>query len=195
MISKVSIFKTKRLFLDYFKKNDYIKNDKVGFRMYNPNQDAIHQNFTIEDWDMVFYDVDELLLKDWAASYNIDRMLLMAVDMKSGMSFGFICIQELHNKPFSVCFHGGVWNHGIKEQLLGFEAADLILRFLVDNRMDVFVTCYRWNTKANRFLNSLGFVDYCYDERLCYKKLDVERLNSNILCKRNSSKSMAYVGN
>ena len=188
MISKVSVFKMKRLFLDYFKKNDFIKNDKVGFRLFNPGRDSIRQNFAKEDWDKIFVDVDEQLLKDWAASYNIDRMLLMAVDMKSGKSFGFICIQESHNKPDFVCFHGGVWNHGIKNQFLGYEAADLILRFLVGKRMDVFVTCYRWNTNANRFLNSLGFVDYCRDERLCYKKLEEERLNSNLMCKRNGMK-------
>ena len=189
MISIVSVFKMKRLFLDYFKKNEFIKNDKVGFRRFDPNQDSIRQNFTKEDWEMIFYDVEEQILKDWAASYNIDRMLLMAVDMKSGKSFGFICIQESHNKPLFVCFHGGVWNHGIKDQLLGYEATDLILRFLVDNHMDVFVTCYKWNTKANRFLNSLGFVDYYRDEKLYYKKLKEECLNTNIMCKRNGLKS------
>ncbi len=188
MISKVSVFKMKRLFLGHFKNNDFIKNDKVGFRLFNPNRDSIRQNFTKEDWNKIFMDVDELLLKDWAASYNIDRMLLMAVDMKAGKSFGFICVQESHNKPGVVCFHGGVWSHSIKDQLLGYEAADLILRFLVGKRMDVFVTCYRWNTNANRFLNSLGFVDYCRDERLCYKKLEEERLNSNLMCKRNGMK-------
>lgn len=180
-------FRMKRVFMDYFKKNDFIENDKVGFRLYHPTKDMICSNFTKEDWIMIFVDVDEHLLTEWA-DYYIDRVVLMAVDMHTGKSFGFICIQESHEKPLYVWFHGGVWNHNMKGQLLGFEAADLILHFLVDNHMTVFVTCYKWNNKANRFLNSLGFVDYCYDERLAYKKLTKEHLDSNILRKRISNR-------
>lgn len=45
-----------------------------------------------------------------------------------------------------------------------------------------------WAAKAKRFLNSLGFVDYCQDERLAYKKLTKEHLDSNILRKRTSNR-------
>ena len=184
MITKVSLFKMKEVFLDYFKKNDFIKNDRVGFRVFDPQKDCIRVNFKREDWDMIFVGVDDGLLREWAASYNVDRMVLVAVDMNSGKSFGFVCVQESHNKPLCVCFHGGVWACGIKGQLLGYEAAVLIVRFLVGKHMDVFVTCYKINRKANRFLDSLGFVDYCRDERLCYKKIEVASLDSNIMCTR-----------
>lgn len=173
----------KKVFEEHFKKNMFFGNHKVQYRLYN-SDDNITSKFSTEDWNMIFTDVDEQILKKWL-SYK-DRVLLIAMEKTTGVEFGFICIEESPLKPFDVFFHGGVWIHNMKTQLLSYEGTDLILHFLVYNHMNVYVTCYKWNKKADRFQKSLGFVEYYQDEKLSYKELVLERLNSNVISKRRS---------
>ena len=176
------VFKMKNIFLNYFTQNYYIEDDKVQFRLINPDKDDICSKFSIDDWNMIFSDVDEQTIKEW--DDYIDRILLVAIDKTTNKDFGFICIQESHITPLDVSFHGGVWNHNLKHNILAFEAANLILHFLVHNGMNVFVTCYKSNEKADRFQKGLGFIEYYCDEKLSYKRLSKEKLNTNIIYKK-----------
>ena len=67
------VFKMKNIFLNYFTQNYYIEDDKVQFRLLNPDKDDICSKFSIDDWNMIFSDVDEQTIKEW--DDYIDRIL------------------------------------------------------------------------------------------------------------------------
>ena len=176
-------FQIKEIFKDYFEHNPYIENERIALRPYNPDSDIIYSNFSSVDWNMIFSDIDEDDFKDMGKFY-IDRVVLVAIDKKDGYSFGFVCIQESHEVPMEVYFHGGTWGHDIKNILLEYLATDCLLQFLLDNDFSIRATCFITNKKADRFQNSLGFIEYKRDGNLSYKYLNIPAFKSNIVKQR-----------
>ena len=175
-------FKVKDIFVDYFQNHTFIESERVILRLYNSDIDVICSNFSKEDWSQIFIDVDEDTFNSW--DHYIDRVVLTAFDKKSGKAFGFMCVQESHDAPMRVYFHGGVWKHDMKNILLEYEGTDRMLHFMSENGMEVHATCLLTNTKAHRFQISLGFEEYRKDAKLSYKILKTDKLNTNIIARR-----------
>lgn len=176
-------FLIKKIFNEYFVHHSYIENDRIMLRLYNPDEDEIYSKYSPEDWNMIFYNVDEKSFKEMGRQF-IDRVILVAIDKNDDNPFGFICIQESHDIPMEVCFHGGTWRHDTKSILLEYNATDCILQFMLDKNFNIKTTCYISNIKADRFLKSLGLVEYKVDEKLSYKYLDISLFKSNIIRNR-----------
>ena len=182
-------FKIKRIFIDYFEHHSFIENERVALRLYEPYNDIIYPKFSVQDWKMIFTDVDESSFIEMGKQY-IDRVILVAIDKLVNVPFGFICIQDSHDTPMEVCFHGGTWEHDIKHILLEYTATDLILNFLINKNFEIIATCFLTNTKADRFQKSLGFVEYKRDNIISYKRLNKNFFYDNIVRKRNSLKGI-----
>lgn len=176
------LFKVKNIFVDYFQSHAFIESERVMLRLLRPGKDNICSNFSKEDWSQIFIDVDEDTFNSWC--HYIDRVVLTAFEKKTGKAFGFMCVQESHDVPMRVFFHGGVWKHDIKNMLLEYEGTDRMLHFMTDNQMEVHATCLLTNTKAHRFQISLGFEEYQKDAKLSYKILKADKLNTNIIARR-----------
>ena len=179
-------FNIEDIFYQYFQSHSYIESDRTVLRVYDPDKDCVFKNFSNEDWYQIFPDIDEETFNQW--TYYIDRVILVALEKTNDQPFGVICIQESHITPLLVCFHGGVWEHNVKNMLLEYEATDNILHFLVNNGFEVFVTCFKDNKKADRFQKSLGFEEFQQDETLSYKSLNIDKLNTNIISLRKNNK-------
>lgn len=175
-------FKVKDIFSLYFQSHSYIESERTELRVYDPEKDCIYKKFSFDDWYQIFPNIDEESFNKWT-DYT-DRVILVALEKSKGQPFGVICIQESHITPLLVCFHGGVWEHSVKYMLLEYEATDNILHFLVNNGLEVYVTCFKDNKKADRFQRSLGFEEFQQDETVSYKSLNIDKLNTNIISLR-----------
>ena len=183
------IFNVKKIFNDYFNSYPFIENKTISLRLFDSDHDVIFPNFTRKDWNMIFTDVNEISFKEMGKQY-IDRVILVATSKPLNAPFGFICIQESHNKPMEVTFHGGTWEHDIKHILLEYTATNLILEFLINRNFNIKATCFLSNKRADRFQKSLGFVEYERDSKLSYKKLHIDLFKKNIVRKRKNITSM-----
>ena len=175
-------FNIKRIFLNYFKDNPFIEDSRVFLRLYDPSKDVIYPRFSTDDWNMIFTEVDETTFINMG-KYYIDRIILIGFDKLSGIPFGFACVQESHETPMEVSFHGGTWEHDVKNIILEYISTDLLLNFLVKHNFNVTATCFITNVKADRFQKSLGFVEYNKDSQLSYKRLPPNALEHNIVRK------------
>lgn len=179
-------FNIKNIFNSYFERNAIIENERIFFRRYNSLSDVVYPHYSRHDWNMIFTDVDETTFNQMA-DYYIDRVILVAFDKLTDEPFGFICIQESHDTPMEVFFHGGTWEHDTKHIILEYSAIVLILQFLIDSGFNIRVTCFLNNKRADKFQKSLGFVEYKRDELLSYKQLHIELFKNNIFIKRNNT--------
>ena len=68
--------------------------------------------------------------------------------------------------------------------MYAYEGLIYLLKFFWNEGFEILVTCLKNNAKSNRFLNSLGFVEFERDVNLLYKYLDIEKFNESPIVKR-----------
>lgn len=161
-----------RSFLTSYLSKQELGSKNVVFKLYTADDDA-YNHFTSDDWEMIFPSVVADDFNRWGD--RDDVVMLTSFYRNSSTAFGFLCFQSVANCSTNVYFHGGTWLHSMREQLLAYEGLIFLLKFLWDSDFEILVTCLIDNVKSNKFLNSLGFVDFEKDDTLFYKYLDIEK--------------------
>lgn len=170
-----------KLFLNSYLTEHELGSKNVVFKLYTVNDDVYNQ-FSRKDWEMIFPSVNEAEFNQWL--HRDDMVMLTSFYRGSSTAFGFLCFQAVPNCSTNIYFHGGTWFHSMREQMYAYEGLIYLLKFFWNEGFEILVTCLKNNAKSNRFLNSLGFVEFDRDDRLLYKYLDIEKFVQSPIVKR-----------
>lgn len=171
----------KEVLSEFFSVHERMIFGKMYFRLFNPTEESIVDNFTVEDWNLIFPDLKEDDLKDLNECINV--VILVWCDSFTDKSHGLLYLQESYPTPGTVTFHGGVWDHqpvffhNIFRSLLG------MFRFIFKFCPTIKTTCRLDNKRADRFLRSFGLTETHHDEEKSYKTLNKELLEGSIIAK------------
>ena len=112
MKSDKNDFCLKSYFIKYFANNGSMVIGDMYFRLFNPQKDAIVNNYKEEDWRKIFINTTEKDLKNLYTCLNV--IILLWCDKTTNSSHGMVYLEEDHQCPCKVKFHGGTWNHDPK---------------------------------------------------------------------------------
>lgn len=167
----------KNIFKDYFKKEGDFESKLVLLRPYNPNSEQIVCSFTCEDWNQIFPNFTE---NEFNSKVNSDDcVILSCIDKETQELFGFLVVEDCDWGYKSVRFHGGTWKHERRYSLLAYEGLHYVLKFLLHNEFEIFVTCNKNNSRADLLQKKFGFVEFDCNDTLSYKVLDTEKYKNN----------------
>ena len=173
-------FDLKGFFMTYLNEHE-LKSRNIVFRFYQL-EDCAFRRYSCDDWEMIFPGVSEFVFNQWLD--RKDFVMLSTFEQTSSQPFGLICFESSKTSSQRVYFHGGTWHHTMKDMFLAYEGLVFILHFLMKHGLDILVTCLKCNTKSNKFLDSLGFVEFGDDGILYYKYLDIEKFVQSPIVKR-----------
>lgn len=168
-------------FLTAYLNKQELSSRNIVFRFYQL-EDCAYRHYSRDDWEMIFPGVTETEFNLWLG--REDFVMLSTFERGSSEPFGLLCFEVSKTSNKRAYFHGGTWQHTMKDKLLAYEGIVFILHFLMSQGIDVLVTCLRSNTKANKFQESLGFVEFSNEGNLSYKYLDSERFWNNPIVNR-----------
>lgn len=172
---------TLRSFVEAYLAEHVLSTDHILFRLYQPDDNAFG-HFSRDDWNMIFPNVTLTQFNQWQNEDNI--VMLTAIDRESLSPFGLLCFMASKTSSKRAYFHGGTWHHTTKDMLLAYEGLIYILDFMLQHNIGILVTCLIENAKANRFQNSLGFIEFGKNEELYYKYLDYEQFQKSSIVSR-----------
>ena len=148
-------------FLTAYLNKQELSSRNIVFRFYQL-EDCAYRHYSRDDWEMIFPGVTETEFNLWLG--REDFVMLSTFERGSSEPFGLLCFEVSKTSNKRAYFHG--------------------LHFLMSQGIDVLVTCLRSNTKANKFQESLGFVEFSNEGNLSYKYLDSERFWNNPIVNR-----------
>ena len=137
--------------------------------------------FSDEDWHRIFPDVFtyERLCEFFSWSSGV---AFVAYEKKSHKPFAFLYVYIENSRKRIVEIHGGGWHNG--SVLLHYHSLFLMLDALLAEGLKIRTACIPTNTRAYRFLRSVGFVKYLQTENYIYMWLSTRKLKNNFLYKK-----------
>lgn len=141
------------------------------------------KRFPLAEWHLIISDVDtdekwEDILR--SSSY-INCYILKRC--KSHETIGFVYTKHEDNNGRIRSVHGGGWGKSMELSLFYYRGLILMINNLLHDGIRVRTSCLRDNTRAFRFLRSIGFVPYFYTDTYVYMWINEKRLNNSIIYK------------
>lgn len=172
----------KFVFNEYFSSNGTMPIGDMFLRLYDPLYDLVIQNYSEEEWHLIFSNINEDNLKDLNTCVNV--VILLWCDIVTGNPHGMVFLEEDYNKPSEVAVHGGTWNHTPKYYQKIFHSIIYLFDFLFKYKATIKTSCRISNIRADKFLRSLCFEETRRDELFSYKTLDKQVFEESFLINR-----------
>lgn len=145
---------------------------QMYFRSYIPDEDSIVRNFTLEDWNRILKRWNEQDLQELCICTNV--VILVWCELNTNKPCGFVYIEESSTKPLEIVFHGGAWNHGSMYFLQIYRSMASLFVYLSSLDAKITTSCSTENKRADRWQNSLGFVETNRTKTTIYKEFNLE---------------------
>lgn len=158
---------------------DFICGDNVvGWSHYN--QEIICDRFSFEEWHKIVDDIDtDDKWRHFLSEFDdfVKCYILKEIDCNNSIGFVYLYKESISNKIVSI--HGGGWGKSMRLSLLYYRGMILMIKYLLKQSYKVRSSCLITNTRAFRFLHSLGFVKYCTTETHHYMWINEKRLKAS----------------
>lgn len=140
------------------------------------NENKICSRFSSSEWNLITSLVDSDDEFETLVSQNnfIDCYILK--HFKTDAPIAFVLTMNIGLKVDKVFIHGGGWGKSMRLSLLYYRGMILMIEYLLKQSYKIRSSCLITNTRAFRFLHSLGFVKYCTTKTHHYMWINEKRL-------------------
>ena len=170
------------VFFDFFSIHHKMIFGKMYFRLYNPSEDCIAKNYTLDDWNKIFTQITEEDLRSLNECVNV--VILLWCDSLTDMAHGMLYLQESYPIPGEISFHGGTWDHNPVFFKEIFRSLSSMFLYLFQYCSKITTTCGIKNKQADKFQRGFGFIETYVDQNTSYKHLNRELFEKTIIAKR-----------
>ena len=160
-----------------------LKDDSVEWVPYMQTERIICNRFPLSEWHKIVADFNSdeewhsflAECKDYAQCYVLYRC-------RDNMPIAFSYYIQEDEKGQVVSIHGGAW--GEKNTLLYYRGFIILIQALFDAKIKVRTACLKNNKIAERFIRSVGFVQYKETSTQYHFWINRKRLINSLIYKR-----------
>lgn len=139
--------------------------------------------FSLDEWHRIVSDVDtDEEWDDILRNSTYVNCYTLKIS-KSHETIGFVYTKHEDDYGRIRSVHGGGWGKSTRLSLLYYRGLILMVRTLLQEGIKVRTSCLKENSRALRFLRSIGFIPYTYTNKYIYMWINEKRLNNSIIYK------------
>ena len=152
--------------------------------------ESLCNRFDIQEWNKMVSDIySDAEWKKFLTEYNA---VVKCYILRTNYDDKEIAFVYLYNESGSfdiVSIHGGGWDKSIALSILYYRGLILMIETLLVKNVKVRTTCTMNNTRAYKFLRSIGFVKYRSVDDVIYMWINEKRLKQSSIYKRYCNQS------
>lgn len=155
----------------------YVGDSLVKWEPYKYN-DCVVNRFTFDEWLKIASDIySEEELDSLLTNHPnvIQGFVLYETRTLQPIAFSYLLREDKRGQVVSI--HGGGWGQSMCLSLLYYRGLILMIHYLLGQGKRVRTSCLLNNTRAYRFLESVGFVKYRTSEEYVYMWINRDRLH------------------
>ncbi len=157
---------------------------KIRWERYADGNGVIDK-FSKEDWHKIASDIDsEEELRELLESFPHKIQAFVLYENGTNEAIGFIYLLKERRNYKTLSYHGGGWKRSIKFTYLYLRGTILMIEHILSQGYKVQTYCSIENSKAYKFMQSLGFVKYSIAESCIRQWINTKRLRNSLIYKK-----------
>ncbi len=158
--------------------------DKYVKWIYYTANEAVCSRFLHSVWYLIAQDInsDKEFAQVLANNEYVKCYILVDKCYNNPIAFVYVKRESLQDGIVSI--HGGGWNKSMRLSILYYRGITLLIEYLQNRGIKVRTSCLIGNTRALRFLYSIGFVKYRTTDTHIYMWINEKRLKQTSIYKR-----------